>query len=416
MRLLALIVLTCLASMSACSAAVEEGATAGKPAKKANPLNDRLFVPICVNVQNLLNAPIYREAGINVYVDIDDITDSPTEDYQAKPVAATLDKLTDLGMYAMVNQSVWGHLKDHPAVIAWLSPVDEPDNIQEGGKALPLETFLAEAKKIKAFDATHPYVVCFGQGLINDLFKGRGIERSEYPKYMAAVDFVQYDVYPITNSRRADGENYLELVGQGVSRIREWTGDTKPVMCWIETTHIKDPEKKPTPAQTNCEVWITMVHGARGVGYFCHDFTLESRRASALSRDKEMLAQLKKTNGKLLKLAHVINAPGAPKLLVVKSVGDGRVIASARTLHRLKKVGDAGGVAVYGRGSTGTYVMAVNVLGEKAAATIPVEGLKKGATVTVLEEGRTITADRDGEFSDEFAPYQEHVYEVEVKS
>lgn len=376
---------------------------------KGNPLDDPDFVPIAVNVQNINNAKIYHDAGINVYVDIDDITENPTEDFQFKPEAATLDRLTALGMYAMVGQDVWGKLKDHPAIIAWLSPVDEPDNVQAGGKAIPLDEFLAAAARVKAFDATHPYTVCFGQGLINDLFRGRGIDRSEYPKYMAAVDFIQYDVYPITNSRRKDGENYLELVGQGVSRIRGWTDNKKPVMCWIETTHIKDPKRKPTPAQTNCEVWITVVHGARGVGYFCHDFTLAERRASALSRDKEMLAQLTKTNAKLIKLARVITAPLASEPTTLKSEG-GKVIAGVKHLPGEVLTGErerAGWVTKVGKVSV---VLAVNVLGEKAKGTIRCEQAKKGLLIAVLEENRFIMPDRDGEFVDDFAPYQEHVY------
>jgi len=114
--------------------------------------------------------------------------------------------------------------------------------------------------------------------------------QDQYPKYMDIVDFIQYDVYPITNIRKADGEKYLEWVGKGISSIRKWTDNKKPALCWIETTHIKDAAHCPTPAQTACEVWITMVHGARGVGYFCHDFTQKVKPASALSRDANMLA------------------------------------------------------------------------------------------------------------------------------
>lgn len=379
------------------------------PAAKVNPLNDPNFMPIAVNVQSLTNAKIYRDAGINVYVGIDDITEKPEKDFQFKPEAATLDKLTALGMYTMVEQNVWGKLKDHPAIIAWLSPVDEPDNVQEGGKAIPLDTFLEEARKIKAFDATHPYTVCFGQGLINDLFKGRGIEREMYPKYMAAVDFIMYDVYPITNTRQPEPEKKLEMVGQGISLIRKWTDNKKPAMCWIETNHIKDPNKTPTPAQTACEVWITMVHGARGVGYFCHDFTLAEKKASALSRDKEMLAQLAKTNAKLMKLARIISAPLTTEPATVKSEG-GKVIASTKRFAENYPERKDG--RTMGRTPAKTTVLAVNVLGEKAKATIPVAGLTKGTVLRVLEEDRTVTAGSDGEFVDEFAPYQEHIYEI----
>jgi hypothetical protein len=381
--------------------AVVAGCTA--PAAKVNPLQDPDFVPICVNVQSLTNAKIYRDAGINVYVGIDDITPKPEKDFQFKAEAATLDKLTALGMYTMVEQHVWGHLKDHPAVIAWLSPVDEPDNIQDGGQSIPLDVFLAEAKKIKDFDSSHPYTVCFGQGLVNDLFKGRGIDRSLYPKYMAAVDFIQYDVYPITNTRQPEPEKKLEMVGQGISFIRQWTGNQKPAMCWIETNHIKDPNRAPTPAQTNCEVWITMVHGARGVGYFCHDFTLPEKKASALSRDQAMLAQLTKTNAKLKRLARIISAPLASEPVTLKSDG-GKVIASTKNVTV--------GQLMAARTLFVPTVLAVNVYGEKAKAVVPFPGLTKGRIVNVVDENRTITLDRDGEFDDEFAPYQEHVYEM----
>ena len=398
---------------------------AANPAKPfpGNPLCNPDFVPVFVNVQNLTEAPIYAAAGINCYDSIDDIVEQPADPRQFAANAETLKKLRDCGIYLVADQSVWGRLKDNPAIVGWVSPVDEPDNIQDkSDKAMPLDAYLAQSKTIKEFDPAKPYFVCFGQGLINDLFKGRGIDRSEYPKYMAPVDFIQYDVYPITNSKREDGEKHLELVGQGVSRIREWTDNKKPVMCWIETTHINDAKHAPTPSQTACEVWITMVHGARGVGYFCHDFTApkELGRARALSRDKDMLAQLKVTNAKLQKLARIISAPLAAEPAEAKvappaaGAAAGKVIFSTKNVTAPAAPAPASGPAPPpGLAATEKYlaVLAVNVLGDAAKATIPVAGLKKGTKVEVLEESRTVTAD-DGSLTDDFAPYQEHVYKI----
>jgi hypothetical protein len=366
---------------------------AGFPYAKGNPLGDPNFVPILVNVQSILNAKIYAEAGINVYDSVDDITEEPNQPHQFKPTAETLKLLAGAGIYLIAEQDVWKSQMASPTIVGWVSPVDEPDNIQDGGKAMPLDPYLAQSKRIKDTDPTRPYFVCFGQGVANQDFKGRGAAYEDYPRYMGIVDFIQYDVYPITNIRKADGEKYLEMVGQGVSRIRQWTGNKKPVLCWIETTHIKDTAHAPTPTQTACEVWITMVHGARGVGYFCHDFTLKTKSASALSRDAAMLAQLRITNAKLQKVALAISAPLASEPAVAKSEG-GKVIFST------KKLGDD------------TVVLAVNTLGDKAAATIPLPALKKGQQVGVMEEGRSVQAGSDGALTDDFAPYQEHVYRV----
>jgi len=365
-------------------------------AKGGNPLSDPNFVPIAVNIQSALNAKIYADAGINVYDGVDDIVPEPNQPNQFKPVAETLKMLSDAGIYLIADQDTWKDQIANPTIVGWLSPVDEPDNILDGGKAMPLDKYMEQSQRIKRTDPTRPYFVCFGQGVANDAWKGRGAPVEDYPKYMSVVDFIQYDVYPITNIRKADGEKYLEMVGTGVSRIRKWTGNKKPVWCWIETTHIKDPAHAPTPAQTACEVWITMVHGARGVGYFCHDFTLKEKAASALSRDQAMLAQLKITNAKLQKLARFISAPLAGEPVAAKADG-GRVIFS------VKKLADA------------SAVLSVNVLNEAAKATIPLAGLKKGQKIEVLEEGRTIEAAQDGVFSDDFAPYQEHVYKIVAK-
>jgi hypothetical protein len=362
-------------------------------AKGGNPLSDPNFVPILVNVQSAHNAKIYAEAGVNVYDSVDDIVAEPNEPQQLKATAETLKMLSDLGIYLIAEQDVWKGQIGNPTIIGWVSPVDEPDNILDGGKAMPMDQYMTQSRKIKATDPTRPYFVCFGQGVANLAWKGRGAPYEDYPKYMGIVDFVQYDVYPITNIGKDDGENYLEMVGQGVTRIRQWTGNKKPVLCWIETNHIKSPKHAPTPAQTACEVWVTMVHGARGVGYFCHDFTLETKKASALSRDEPMLAQLKITNAKLKSLARIVSAPLASEPAVAKGEG-GKVIFST------KKVEGA------------TAVLSVNVLGEKAKATIALPLLKKGQSVEVLEEGRSIQADQGGSFTDEFAPYQEHVYRV----
>jgi hypothetical protein len=339
-----------------------------------------------------------------MYDSVDDITEHPTKPYQHRPTAETLKMLSEVGIYLVADPTVWRGQTGNPTIVAWVSPVDEPDNRQSGtGKAMPLDEYLRQAKAFKAADPTRPFVVCFGQGLINDRFNGRGLPREMYPKYMEVVDFIQYDVYPITNARlfsvdkatgkRVEfGDKHLDLVGQGVSRIRGYTGGKKPVMAWIETNHIKNPDIAPTPAQTACEVWDAMVHGARAIGYFCHDFTLKEKRASALSRDAAMLAQMKVTNGKLKKLARVISAPLATEPVKAPSDG-GQVMASTKLVE--------------GK----TVVLSVNVLGEKARARIAVAGLAKGTEVEVLEEGRTLSAG-DGVIEDAFEPYQEHIYRI----
>jgi len=51
--------------------------------------------------------------------------------------------------------------------------------------------------------------------------------------------------------------------------------------------------------------------------------------------------------------------------------------------------------------------------GLAAKATIKVAGLKAGARIEVVDEGRTLTAEA-GQFADDFGPLAEHVYKVKL--
>jgi len=75
--------------------------------------------------------------------------------------------------------------------------------------------------------------------------------------------------------------------------------------------------------------------------------------------------------------------------------------------------GGEGGGVIFCTKTVGAdnYVIAVNTLGEKAKATIPVGGFGKSQNVEVVEENRQVRVDTDHPaIADDFAPYQEHVY------
>ena len=58
-----------------------------------------------------------------------------------------------------------------------------------------------------------------------------------------------------------------------------------------------------------------------------------------------------------------------------------------------------------------TYLFAVAMRAEPTRCAFKIDGLAENAAVEVLGEGRTLTA-RQGEFSDDFKPYEVHLYRV----
>jgi len=113
-----------------------------------------------------------------------------------------------------------------------------------------------------------------GQGVANDRWIGRGEchgQDKDYPEYAAAADIVSFDIYPVTSKSDYVAGN-LWFVAKGVRRLRAWVNNEKPVWTWLETTHTNNPKVRPTPYQIKAEVWMAIINGAMGIGYFSHEF------------------------------------------------------------------------------------------------------------------------------------------------
>jgi hypothetical protein len=127
-----------------------------------------------------------------------------------------------------------------------------------------------------------------------------------------------------------------------------------------------------TPATVRAESWLSVVGGARGIGFFPADW--DAALTPAIARIAQEVAAL---GGALF-------APDIPASV------SGPVLAGARALHGA------------------LYVIAVNPTRRFVRATIRVPGLD-GRPVDVLEEGRAADSTGDS-FTDGFAPLAVHLY------
>ena len=160
--------------------------------------------------------------------------------------------------------------------------------------------------RIRAFDPDRPVFMNLGQGVANDRWKGRGAKLEDYPEYVRSCDIVSFDVYPIANLDLPKNEELLWFVAKGVRRLVKWGEGRSIVWNVIETTGIKDPQRKATPDQVRAEVWMSIISGSRGIVYFCHEFSPEVNSAALLG-DEEMCAALAEINAEIERLAPVLN-------------------------------------------------------------------------------------------------------------
>ena len=234
-----------------------------------------------------------------------------------------------------------------------------------------------------------------GQGVANDEWVGRGPAASldDYPKYVQGADIVSYDVYPVAGLEQPDRQDLLWYVAKGIDRLKKWTGGRQHVWNCIECTHISNPRAKATPHQVKAEVWMSLVHGSRGLIYFVHEFKPKFNE-HALLDDPEMLAAVTAINRQVRDLASVLNSPSAEGVATVRS-SDAKVPID---------------LAVRRKGKT-TYVFAVGMRNAPARGRFEIEGLPASASAEVLGEGRRIKV-QAGRFEDKFRAYDVHLYAI----
>lgn len=349
------------------------------------------FFPIAVWLQPPARARAYRDAGINLYVGL-----------WRGPTDAQLAALREADMPVICEQNDVGLAhRDDPIIVGWMHG-DEPDNAQPLGRGrgygppIPPAQIVADYERLRQRDPTRPVLLNLGQGVAWDDWHGRGVRSrhpEDYPEYVQGADIVSFDIYPVTHDRPAVSSN-LWYVARGVERLVAWTGGRKPVWSCIECTRISHPTARPTPHQVRAEVWMALIHGARGLIYFVHEWKPRFNE-SALLDDPEMLAAVTRINRQIHELAPVLNAPAVPDLARVHVAhADAPVAFTAR------------------RHDGAVYIFAVAMRDRPARARFELADQRGAARVRVLGEDREWTA-RDGVFEDDFTGYAVHLYRLE---
>jgi hypothetical protein len=355
------------------------------------PWSDPRFFPLGVWLQVPEHAARYRAAGINTYVGL-----------WHGPKPGQLETLRAAGMYVICAPNEVARAWCDPSpIIAWQQLPDEPDNAKAWGarlglsRPIPPAVIVAQYEQMRAWAATRPVFLGLGQGVAWDGWLGRGTRNrhpEDYREYQRGADLLGFNFYPV-NHEAGEINGHLWYVAEGVKRLRAWSDALKPVWACIETTQIDLAGRAPTPAEVRAQVWLAVIHGARGIVYFVHRFRPQFVEAGLLA-DAEMLAAVTAINQELTTLAPVLNAPNSAVTVVGQSQNP------------------AAPVAVMARdfgGDTYVFAAALRPVATEVEFMLPFAGPEAG--IEVLGEGRSVTL-AARRFRDQFAPYAVHLYRV----
>jgi len=222
--------------------------------------------------------------------------------------------------------------------------------------------------------------------------------RAHYPGWAKAADSLGFDIYAIY------GYSKPEWLLDNIDAVRELRkmAPGKPIYAWIECANYGSQQKrdlKVLPAHTRAEVWMSIIAGARAIGYFTHVFT----PFNAFAPDDEMQAEMKRINNQITRLApELLAQPADDHVSISFDQGvEGHCMATV-TGRRVTVV--AQNLSLGGKDGLG---------GKTARGRIEVKNLPPGMTVEVVDENRTITSS-NGWFEDSFDGLQEHIYRVMI--
>jgi hypothetical protein len=358
--------------------------------------NDPGFFPIAVWLQSPSNAANYKANGINLFIGVyNGLNQTKLNQF----------KTANMKFICSQNEFSKNHI-DEPLIYAWMHG-DEPDNAQWNsatGKYDPCidpEIIINDYLEIKETDPSRPVYLNLGRGVAVTDWVGRGtctgdtnMYKVSNNGYLKGCDIASFDVYPV-NSREVHVKDSLWYVARGIDNLESWSDFEKPVWCWIETTRISErSERKPTPAEVKSEVWMALIHGAKGYGYFCHSF-YPSFVEAGLLQDQEMTKAVKAINAQVTSLAEVLNSPDTTGIATVTSSN-----LSVPVNIMTKNYDNA------------NYIFAVAMRPGQTEATFEI---KEGTKVEVVGEDREITV-TDGKFTDDFSDYGVHIYKYSATS
>lgn len=355
---------------------------------KNGPAATEGFFPIGVWLQSPNRAKQYRDAGFNTYVAL---WRGPTEEQ--------LRQLKEAGFRVICRQNEFArqHLDD-PTIMAWMHG-DEPDNAQSLGQGkgwgppIAPEKIVQDYRRIQAADPSRPVMLNLGQGVAWDGWHGRGVRSrhpEDYPEYIKGCDIASFDIYPVAHDAKEVAGN-LWFVAHGVERLNQWKAGNQIVWNCIECTRIHNPKSKATPQQLRSEVWMSLIHGSKGLIYFVHEWQPTFKEAALLD-DPEMLAAATALNRQIKELAPVLNAP-ATTPGATATADNPTIPIATRLVHR----------------AGATYLFAAAMREGQAMVSFQVPELKGEQAVEVLGEDRKLSA-KGGVFRDGFEPWGVHLY------
>jgi hypothetical protein len=356
------------------------------------------FFPIGIFGQRQQDFSKWKSRGLNTLflVSLDDGTD--LADWESSARAAGL---------RTIRQPLPNPADDigNTNLLAW-SQMDEPD---AGGLASfnNLQPCINNYKRWKSIDPTRPVFLNFAGPDVLTAVEGPlpswCVEATgycswagNYKRYIdESLDWASNDIYPVggwlpDENRRND----LTLIGDVLDRIRTWTD--KPQIATIECSdqrYVPEATRGLTPGELRAQMWIAIVHGARGLCYFAAWFSPPYMWAGWDNTTAGNVAEMQVQHPVITSLAPVLQGVINPPSLGIT------VPSPLQACWR----------EANGQG----YFIVVNPTGiAQTNVSLMVKGVPESGTAAVYSQSRNVTI-LGGKITDSFPAFGVNIYVIQ---
>ncbi len=330
-------------------------------------------------------------------------------------------------------------VKDHPATFLW-NWASEPD-LGDDMTYVPAPVVRSWTYKTHQLDPQHLVTVTFAghywtEGVID--YHKRRRRKYEYPynanqfgqgtqiyKGTHVGDVYEIDYYPLEWASPHTRGATNALLASALDNFYLETNNLVPLLSLVETTDINEGDGgavppttwHPTPEQLKMMIWVNVVHGVKGLGWFHYHTRTPEANFGVMAEFVEQIEEL----------TPIILGPDIENEITVETTsgpqGEGRIDAMIKEYQgkyyfftvRLsetesepnpeyiedKPLGEGGQEFGYPD----------PIQNYPVTATINIAGLSGASIELYNENGRAISMS-NGQFQDSFLPYEVHIYEI----
>lgn len=140
--------------------------------------------------------------------------------------------------------------------------------------------------------------------------------RERYEELVKVLDVSAPYLYPLPYQP-------VRSVGEAVGRANAATGGKKPLLPILQLFTWKPGDRYPTPAELKCMVYLALIHGADGIGYYSYNYVTGKKDTNIAKEQPELWAAVKKINGEVKQIGEFLSDSQPEASVKLKDGGPG---------------------------------------------------------------------------------------------